>query len=92
MSTRLDQPRGHVVEPVLWVSPKSGLVKYSSKSLQALYGSHLITGNTLVELRLGGHYYKHPVYSYDGCYVFYKCDFGAKVRVKLYLYFAIIYF
>ncbi len=37
---------------------------------RALYGPHLVTGNTLVELRLSGHYCKHPVYSYDGCYVF----------------------
>jgi hypothetical protein len=61
---------GNVVEPVLWPSPKGGLGKYSLDNLQALYGPHLVTGNTLVELRLGGQYCKHPVYPYDGCYVF----------------------
>ena len=61
---------GSVVEPVLWASPKDGLGKYSLVNLQALYGPHLITGNTLVDLRLGGHYSKHPVYPYDSCYVF----------------------
>ncbi len=62
---------GNVVEPVLWTSPKGGLGKYSLDNLRALYGSHLITGNTLVELRLGGHYCKYPVYPYDGSDVFF---------------------
>ncbi len=44
--------------------------KYSPDNVQALYGPHLITGNTLVELMLAGQYCKHPVYPYDGCYVF----------------------
>jgi hypothetical protein len=61
---------GNVVEPVLWSSPKGGLGKYSLDNLRALYGPHLVTVNTLVELRLGGYYCKHPVYPYDGCYVF----------------------
>ncbi len=62
---RLGSPRA-----LLWVSSKGGLGKYSLENLRALYGPHLITGNTLVDLRLGGHYSKHPVYPYDSCYVF----------------------
>jgi hypothetical protein len=30
-----------------------------------LYGPHLMTGNTLVDLKLGVQYCKHPVYPYD---------------------------
>ena len=41
---------GNIVEPVLWPSPRSGLGKYSLDTLRVLYGPHLITGNTLVEL------------------------------------------
>ncbi len=61
---------GNIVEPVLWSNPKGGLGKYSPDNVQALHGPHLITGNTLVEFKLGGQYCKHPVYPYDGCYVF----------------------
>ncbi len=53
---------GNIVEPVLWVSSKGGMGKYSPDNVQALYGPHLITGNTLrLELRLTGQYCKHPV-------------------------------
>ncbi len=47
---------GNVVEPVLWPSPKGGPGKSNLDTLQALYGPHLVTGNSLVELRLGGQY------------------------------------
>jgi hypothetical protein len=63
---KFDSPKkgseGNKVEPLFWVSPKVGLEKFRSDNLQAFYGPHLISGNTLIEFRLGGYYCKHPVY------------------------------
>ena len=69
---RVDEARStkgfesNIVDPVLWVSPKGGLCKYSPDNVQALYCPLLMTGNTLVELRLAVQYCKYSVCPYDG--------------------------